>query len=338
MRKLLLALAALAAVGHRGSVRLRLEPPRGTGHLARPVGGQHGHLRVDGEGRSRRPDDRGRLDPRRGAGQRPEFLRFDDRARYYIHIDNTGDGRPDVSYRFRSRPRSRNKNSFLYALPGASGYNDPKLNVDPALLDRPRARITATARRSTSREDDRARAAGRAAQHRPEDVPELRDVREWGHPARSKDGTKVFVGQRDDPFFVDLGATFDAINVRKLTGNQGEGKDDLSGLQRPLDRPADPGAAGDHATTRPSPARTPANAVVGVWSTTERRRLQVAGTPRKRHGHTTAAGSRSRASATRWSTRSSSRSARRTSSTARRRTVTPRSTASTSSSRSWRRS
>ena len=44
-----------------------------------------------------------------------------------------------------------------------------------------------------------------------------------------KDGTKVFVGQRDDPFFVDLGATFDGLNVRKLTGNQGEGKDDLSG-------------------------------------------------------------------------------------------------------------
>ena len=43
------------------------------------------------------------------------------------------------------------------------------------------------------------------------------------------DGTKVFVGQRDDPFFVDLGATFDGLNVRKLTGNQGEGKDDLSG-------------------------------------------------------------------------------------------------------------
>ena len=70
------------------------------------------------------------------------------------------------------------------------------------------------------------------------------------------DGTKVFVGQRDDPFFVDLGATFDGLNVRKLTGNQGEGKDDLSGIQRPLDRPADPRAAGDAATTRPSRGRT----------------------------------------------------------------------------------
>src|SRR3954470_21658221 len=30
----------------------------------------------------------------------PNFFRFDDRARYYIHVDNDGDGRPDVSYRF----------------------------------------------------------------------------------------------------------------------------------------------------------------------------------------------------------------------------------------------
>ena len=29
-----------------------------------------------------------------------------------------------------------------------------------------------------------------------------------------KDGTKVFAGQRDDPFYVDLGGTFDLIGFR----------------------------------------------------------------------------------------------------------------------------
>ena len=76
------------------------------------------------------------------------------------------------------------------------------------------------------------------------------------------------------------GATFDAINVRKLTGNQGEGKDDLSGynvhsivMQLP-----------ERLVTRDHKAVSgpgAANAVVGVWSTTERRRLQVSGS-----GHT----------------------------------------------------
>src|SRR3712207_2481048 len=89
-------------------------------------------------------------------------------------------------------------------------------------------------------------------------------------------GGKVFVGQRDDPFFVDLGTTFDSINFRPGTGtgNQGGGKDDLAGynthsivMQVPeqqvtRDRRAVSGAGAS-------------NAVVGVWSSTERRKLQV---------------------------------------------------------------
>ena len=47
-------------------------------------------------------------------------------------------------------------------------------------------------------------------------------------------GGKTFVGPADDPFFVDLGAIFDGINIDKPgrptigLGNQGGGKDDVS--------------------------------------------------------------------------------------------------------------
>ena len=111
----------------------------------------------------------------------------------------------------------------------------------------------------------------------------------------------MFVGQRDDPFFVDLGATFDAINVRDgCTGNQGGGKDDLAGynvhsivLQVPEAEVTRDG--------KPSPAPTRRNAVVGVWSTTERRRLgsRSTRTARARARRARTAGSRSPASATR---------------------------------------
>ena len=87
-------------------------------------------------------------------------------------------------------------------------------------------------------------------------------------------GGKVFAGQRDDPFFVDLGGAFDAINLRSGTGNQGGGKDDLAGygthsvvLQVP-----------ESAVTRDGKsvsAADSANAVVGVWSSTDRQRIQV---------------------------------------------------------------
>ena len=36
----------------------------------------------------------------------PNFFRFDDRARYYNHIDNNGDGKADISYRFNFNTRS----------------------------------------------------------------------------------------------------------------------------------------------------------------------------------------------------------------------------------------
>jgi hypothetical protein len=93
-------------------------------------------------------------------------------------------------------------------------------------------------------------------------------------------GGKVFAGQVDDPFFVDLGSTFDAINIDMPgragigTGNQGGGKDDLAGynvhtitLQVPKSD-----VTRDHKT--PADAKA-SDAVVGVWASTERPVLQV---------------------------------------------------------------
>jgi Domain of unknown function (DUF4331) len=204
----------------------------------------------------------------------PNFFGWDDRARYYIHIDNTGDGRPDVSYRYQFKTTVRNKESFLYALPGASGYGDPKLNVIQRY-----SIVRETYRYKGGRATVKAK---RIASGLPSAPPNIGpktfpnyQVFADGAVRTLGDGTKVFAGQRDDPFFVDLGATFDGINLRKLTGNQGEGKDDLSGMNT-------------HSIVMQIPERlvtrdgksvsgpNAANAVVGVWSTTERKRLQVA--------------------------------------------------------------
>ena len=208
----------------------------------------------------------------------PNFHSFDDRARYYIHIDNTGDGRPDVSYRYSFKTKVRNKNSFLYALPGASGFGDKKLNVIQRY-----SVVRETHRYRHGRDHVKERTLARGLPVAPPNIgpktfPSY-DNFVNGAIRSLHDGTKLFVGQRDDPFFVDLGATFDAINVRKLTGNQGEGKDDLSGnnihsivMQLPERLVTD----NHRAVSGPDAP----NAVVGVWSTTERRRLQVSGTQR----------------------------------------------------------
>jgi hypothetical protein len=278
MRKLLLALAALAASAivvpfgisssHREAPGISLDPSAdNTDTYAWTAKEAPGALTVAAN-----------WIPGEVPANGPNFHSFDDRARYYVHIDNTGDGRPDVSYRFRFKTKVRNKESFLYALPGASGYRDPKLNVIQRYsIDR----VTYRGKRRTARATTIARGLPVAPPNiGPKTFPDYQAFVN-GAIRSLKDGTKVFVGQRDDPFFVDLGATFDGLNVRKLTGNQGEGKDDLSGYNV-------------HSTVLQIPERLvtrnhgavagpdAANAVVGVWSTTERRRLQVSGTSARR--------------------------------------------------------
>jgi hypothetical protein len=86
----------------------------------------------------------------------------------------------------------------------------------------------------------------------------------------------VFAGQRDDPFYVDLGQTFDSINFRPGvgTGNQGGGKDDLAGYNTNsivLQVPESQVTKNGKSVSGPGAS----NAVVGVWSSTERRRFQV---------------------------------------------------------------
>ena len=199
----------------------------------------------------------------------PNFFRFDDRARYYINLDNTGDGKADIRYRFEFKTKVKNKNTFLYALPGVKDLKDLNVLQSYNIV------------RETYK-GGKLRKTKRIARNVPVAPPNIGPKTfgpNYSHLAAQaiknlKGGGKVFAGQREDPFFVDLGATFDAINVRKLTGNQGKGKDDLSGmaihavvLQLP-----------EKAVTKDRKAVASAsakNAVVGVWSTTERRKLQV---------------------------------------------------------------
>src|SRR5438105_3241617 len=76
------------------------------------------------------------------------------------------------------------------------------------------------------------------------------------------DGATVFAGQRDDPFFGDIGAVFDLVAIRYGTGATGGGKDFLAGyavhsieLQLPISQLDNGG-----------------NHIVGVWAATDRQK------------------------------------------------------------------
>jgi len=198
----------------------------------------------------------------------PNFFRFDDRARYYVHVDNTGDGRQDVSYRFEFDSRV-NPDSYLQAFPGVESIGDSRL-YQRQTYDV----IRETHRNGKTRERRIARNLPVAPSYAgPKTFPDYGKVA--GGAVRSlPGGGKVFAGQRDDPFFVDLGAVFDAANIRELTGNKGGGKDDLSGMSTHSIVLQVPEAKVTKNGRRVSSADA-GNAVVGIWSTTERRRLEV---------------------------------------------------------------
>src|SRR5207244_9880164 len=87
-------------------------------------------------------------------------------------------------------------------------------------------------------------------------------------------GGQVFAGQRDDPFFGDVGDIFDLLAIRKGIGNEGGGKDFLAGY-------------GVHtiALQLPIAAVDTASHVIGVWTHTERQvatGAQARGTPEQR--------------------------------------------------------
>src|SRR3954454_30765 len=155
----------------------------------------------------------------------PNFYRFDDRASYYINIDNSGDGRPDVRYRFRFHTKVRNKDSFLYALPGVSSIQDPKLNVVQTYDVWRETYADGDLRHSRLVASDLPTAPNNVG---PKTIPDYAAVAAQANRSLAGGG-KVFAGQVDHPFFVDLGTTFDAINIRKGTGAQGGGRDDLAG-------------------------------------------------------------------------------------------------------------
>src|ERR1700759_935249 len=58
----------------------------------------------------------------------PYFGKLDPEARYYVKIDNTGDGVEDVAYRWQFKNTFRNPHSFLYAAPTVDSIHSPNLN------------------------------------------------------------------------------------------------------------------------------------------------------------------------------------------------------------------
>jgi Domain of unknown function (DUF4331) len=214
----------------------------------------------------------------------PNFYQWDPKARYNVKIDNTGDGYEDVVYQFEFRNRYRNPNSFLYAVPTVTRAGDPNILQDQTYTA---TKLTYNSKRKLVGRKRIVTNAPVVPQNvGPKTIPNFSQVEASGIQ-RPRGGGKLYVGPSRDAFFVDLGAVFDGINIDKPgrpnigLGNQGGGKDDVAGFNVSsvvLQVPESEVTKDGRSVSGPSAK----NAVVGVWSTTDRRSVDVMGSRKSR--------------------------------------------------------
>src|SRR5262249_37125622 len=97
----------------------------------------------------------------------------------------------------------------------------------------------------------------------PRSTPNYHAVAQQGVHALS-DGSTVFAGQRDDPFFGDVGAIFDLVAIRNGTGATAGGKDFLPGY-----------AVHSIALQLPISMIDNHYHVVGIWAANDRQRRSL---------------------------------------------------------------
>ena len=172
----------------------------------------------------------------------PNYFTLDPDARYEIKVDNDGDAREDLTFRFRFRNQSRN-----IALPiGAPGKQVsvavPVINVGPiSAADNSALNVVESYTVEVVRGDDtrflRNAATGEARFEKPVDNIGNKSLPDYESYAAAhtydvripgcSDG-RLFVGQRKDPFVVNLGEVFDLVNVTNPLGPVDAEADDLA--------------------------------------------------------------------------------------------------------------
>ncbi|AGZ44941.1 DUF4331 domain-containing protein [Actinoplanes friuliensis] len=190
----------------------------------------------------------------------PNFYPFAEKTAHDINIDNNGDAKPDITYRWMFTTSYQNPNTFLYNTGVVSSLQDKDLNVRQTYkLERITPSGTKTILSS-------ARVApsftGKAS------MPNYESLSNAAVTSAGA-GAKSFAGQSDDAFFADL-RVFDLLYGGDLTE---VGQDTLKGYNVntiALKVPKSELALKGDATRNP---------VVGIWSTTSRMGASMHGKP-----------------------------------------------------------
>ncbi len=201
----------------------------------------------------------------------PNFYRFDDNINYAINIDNNGDAIPDIRLEWRFSTLVRSGDTFLYNTGQVTSLDDPDLNI--------RQVYTVTALINGVQTTIASNVPVPPTNIGPRSTPNYEA--NLAQPAittvnTARGAVTLFAGQRDDPFFIDIGSFFDLLGLRPFNDPHiirmpnAPGVDGLAGVnvstiavQMPITAVTANGAT-------PTGVNDP-NAIVGVWATASRR-------------------------------------------------------------------
>jgi hypothetical protein len=180
----------------------------------------------------------------------PNFYRFGDNVLYEIKIDNNGDGVEDVTYQFRFTSFVSNPNTFLYNTGPITALDDPNRNLYQTYtvtrVENGRTVFVAGPMRTMYDNVG------------PASTPNYGGNGSGIYEFRQTDGSvgRVFSGQTDDPFFLDL-RVFDLLYGANLSE---VGTDSLAGFN-----------VHSIAIQVPkSSIKSASSPIIGVWSTASR--------------------------------------------------------------------
>jgi hypothetical protein len=201
----------------------------------------------------------------------PNFFEFGDDVRYDIYIDQTGDGKPDITYEFEFHTDVRNPNTFLYNTGTIKSIDSPNWNR--------RQFYSVTRVKGAHRQVLARNLACPPCNIGPASTPNYDELAAEGvHHIGG--GHTVFAGQRLEGFYVDLGAIFDLGDLRPFQSLHIAAMAKAPGVNATSE-------FGVHSIALKVPKHeltrngsTPTNpkargAVIGIWAAASRRRALI---------------------------------------------------------------
>jgi hypothetical protein len=147
----------------------------------------------------------------------PNFFKFDDNVLYQIRFDNNGDARVDLALEFRFRTVVGNGDTFLYNTNTIDNLADPDWNVKQFMDVTARIRQGDPNNPTFSTFSLGTNLPTPPVNIGPRSTPNYET--NLAEPSISNIPTgagniRVFAGQRDEAFYVDLGSAFDLLGLR----------------------------------------------------------------------------------------------------------------------------